>query len=70
MQESRLRNRGTESEDAVNKRLSRAVAEMVYGEDTSNFDIVIINDEIDEAYASLRDFILQDIEDLKNSRGM
>jgi len=50
--------------------LARATDEMVYGEVAGNFDVVLVNDCVDEAYASLRDYILQDIEELKMSRGM
>ncbi|KAI1285745.1 Guanylate kinase [Halotydeus destructor] len=68
--EERLRKRGTDSEEAVRKRLARAMDELAYGEISGNFDVVIVNDEIDVAYTNLRDFILQDIEELKKSRGM
>jgi len=68
--ESRLRNRGTESEEAINRRLTRARDEMAYGSAAGNFDSVLVNDDLDEAYSGLRDFILQDIEELKKSRGM
>lgn len=65
-----MRNRGTESEEAINRRLTRARDEMAYGSAAGNFDSVLVNDDLDEAYSGLRDFILQDIEELKKSRGM
>jgi guanylate kinase len=68
--EERLRQRGTETEESINKRLSRAKYEMVYGEEDGNFDKVIVNDNINEAYQSLLDFILGDIEEIQQSRSM
>uniref|UniRef100_A0A5S6QRW5 Large ribosomal subunit protein eL6 n=1 Tax=Trichuris muris TaxID=70415 RepID=A0A5S6QRW5_TRIMR len=52
--ESRLRDRGTESEDAVRKRLSLAVKDLKAAETESDlFDHVIINDNMDQAYHEL-----------------
>ncbi|KAG0249167.1 hypothetical protein BG011_009550 [Mortierella polycephala] len=55
--EERLRGRGTETEDAIEKRLARARDEWSYGMDPSNFDHVVVNDQLDKAYADLRDYI-------------
>ncbi len=43
--EDRLRGRGTESEEEIQKRLARAVEEMEYAVD---YDEVVVNDKIDE----------------------
>lgn len=43
--EERLRGRGTESEEAIQKRLARAVEEMNYAAD---YDEVVINAQVDE----------------------
>jgi guanylate kinase len=68
--EDRLRKRGTECDEAVKKRLDRATVELDYGREPGNFDALVVNDCVEQAYRSLRDFILQDIEELKKSRGM
>jgi len=68
--ENRLRSRGTEAEDAIQRRLKRAIDEMKFSEANGIFDLTIINDAIDEAYNELREFIVQDINALKFSRGM
>jgi len=68
--EERLRGRGTESEENIQKRLDRSREEMAYGDGEGNFDLVLVNDDIDEAYKTLRDFIIRDIEELKKTRGM
>lgn len=55
--EERLRGRGTETEESLNLRLSRAVDEMAYGEEDGNFDLTIVNDILKVAYASLENFL-------------
>ena len=44
--EQRLRSRGTETEEAISKRLARSAAEL--GE-SSHFDVTIVNDNLQEA---------------------
>lgn len=56
--EERLRSRKTENEESIKKRLHRAQTEMTYGEVAGNFDITIVNDDIEEAYSKLRNFVL------------
>lgn len=58
-QASRLWQRGTESAEAVAKRLARAEAELAYGSQPGNFEAVVINDDIEVAYSDLRDFVLE-----------
>lgn len=48
---NRLRGRGTESEDKVAARLAQAQTELTY---QSQFDYVIVNDDLNEAIADLR----------------
>ncbi|XP_055358009.1 uncharacterized protein LOC129602864 [Paramacrobiotus metropolitanus] len=55
--EKRLRGRGTESEEAVQKRLNAATAELKFGETPGTFDYTIINDDLDKAYSELKDVI-------------
>ena len=49
--ESRLRGRGTDSEDAINTRLANAKIELSRSED---YDYSIVNDDIDLAYDRLK----------------
>lgn len=44
--EMRLRNRGTESEEAITKRLARSAAEL---ERANQFDVTILNDDLSRA---------------------
>ncbi|XP_017790773.1 PREDICTED: guanylate kinase isoform X2 [Habropoda laboriosa] len=60
--EKRLRARKTETEDALQRRLTIARTEMEYGEQNGNFDIVIENDNFSEAYQKLREFIISNLE--------
>ena len=46
------------------QRLGAAAKEMEYGEEEGNFDIIIVNDELDTAYEKLREFILKNVEGL------
>ena len=64
--EARLRERGTENEDSLKKRLDTAKEEMKYGEEKGNFHIVVVNDDLDKAYQSLREYILPEIQKLSN----
>lgn len=57
--EHRLRSRGTESEEVILRRLREAREQLEYGETPGNFDIILVNDDIEDAYASLRNFILR-----------
>ena len=54
----RLRNRATESEAALNKRIDKATHEMTY---SSSFDLIIINDQLEEtinvAEKKVKDFL-------------
>jgi guanylate kinase len=60
--ERRLRNRNTESEESLQKRLNTAKIEMEYGTTPGNFDIIIQNKSFKKAYGKLRDFILKELE--------
>ncbi|KAL5482620.1 GUK1 [Sanghuangporus weigelae] len=59
---ARLCGRGTDSEEAIQRRLRTAVAEIEYAK-TGAHDIVIINDDLDRAYEKLRKVALgEDVE--------
>jgi guanylate kinase len=51
--EKRLRGRGTESEEAVLKRLENAKEELDYGMGEGNFDRVFTNDNLDKTFKAL-----------------
>ncbi|XP_021950770.1 guanylate kinase [Folsomia candida] len=65
---ARLVDRGTETEESLAKRLAVAQAEIDYGITPGNFDLVIVNDEVDKAYGKLREFILPDIQQLEKEK--
>ena len=54
--EKRLRGRGTETEDKIQMRLKNAKGEMEYMDKPGFFDCVIVNDDLDKAYATLKAF--------------
>lgn len=55
----RLRSRNTDSEESVAKRLETAKKELEYAE-TGAHDKIIINDDLNRAYAELEEFIMAD----------
>ncbi|KAK3567737.1 hypothetical protein QTP86_024065, partial [Hemibagrus guttatus] len=57
--EKRLRARKTENEESLQKRLLAALVEMEFSKETGQFDVVIINDNLDEAYRKLKAALLQ-----------
>jgi len=63
--EVRLRERKTETEDSIKKRLERAVEELEYGAKAENFDLVITNDSLETAAAELREFMIVHIEEVR-----
>jgi guanylate kinase len=54
--ERRLRSRGTDSEESIQKRLLAAEKEM---EHMDHFDHVIVNDDLEKAYFALSGIVLQ-----------
>ena len=55
--EVRLKKRGTEDEESLRKRLDLAKTDMVYGKEKGNFDLVLVNDKLEEAYSQLEKFL-------------
>ncbi len=53
--EKRLRHRGTETEASLKKRLAKAAKEMSYADD---FDIVVINDVLEDAVNEVKKIVL------------
>jgi guanylate kinase len=54
--EARLRSHGTENETSTSQRLEQARLELEFAE-TGAHGIVIVNDDLDDAYQQLEDFI-------------
>lgn len=54
--ERRLRGRGTDSEEVIRKRLDKADFELSHA---SEFDVRIVNDDLDKAVEEVRDIILK-----------
>jgi guanylate kinase len=48
--ERRIRSRGTDSEEAIGRRLQRAQVELAAAEE---FDAILVNDDLDQALAAL-----------------
>jgi len=61
--ERRLRGRGTETEEAIRKRLDTSKVEFEYAE-TGPYHHTVVNDELEKAYTNLRDIISKDISKL------
>ena len=55
----RLQGRGTESDDSLQKRLHQAIAELEYSKLPGAHDLIIVNDDLEKAYAELKSFVTQ-----------
>eukprot|EP01031_Cornospumella_fuschlensis_P042692 gene42692-52163_t len=51
--ENRLRNRGTETAEKIKIRLENAVAELAYSKQEGNFDVVLVNDDLEECFTAI-----------------
>jgi guanylate kinase len=60
--EKRLRGRGTETEDAVQKRLDQALKELDFAEQSGIHDKIIINDNLERAYKELDEYVMAQLE--------
>ncbi|KFH43387.1 Guanylate kinase-like protein [Hapsidospora chrysogenum ATCC 11550] len=61
--EARLRGRGTENEESIQKRLAQAKNELEYSKTPGVHDIIILNDDLDTAYKQLEEFVYKAPED-------
>ncbi|GAB5593809.1 guanylate kinase [Umbelopsis nana] len=57
--EKRLRGRGTESEDAILRRLAASRQELEYAQQPNAYDRIIINDDLCKAYNELKNAIFE-----------
>ncbi|SPO03354.1 probable guanylate kinase [Cephalotrichum gorgonifer] len=55
--EQRLRGRGTETEQSVQKRLNQAKVELEYSNTPGVHDIIIVNNDLEAAYKELEEFV-------------
>ncbi|KJZ80247.1 Guanylate kinase [Hirsutella minnesotensis 3608] len=55
--ESRLRGRGTENEESIQKRLAQARSELEYSRTPNVHDKIIVNDDLEQAYKELEGFV-------------
>lgn len=56
--EQRLRGRGTETEESLQKRLSQAENELEYAKQPGAHDKIVVNDDLEKAYVELRDWVV------------
>lgn len=55
--EKRLRDRHTETEEEILRRIGNSKSEVEYGTTPGNFDYVIVNDDLETAFLQLRDIL-------------
>lgn len=58
--ERRLRGRGTDKEGDILKRLEQAKVEMEYAKTPGVHDVVVVNDDLEKAYAEVEEFCLKE----------
>ncbi|KAK0514280.1 hypothetical protein JMJ35_002897 [Cladonia borealis] len=56
--EQRLRGRGTDSEDAIQKRLTQAEKEMAFAKEEGAHEKIIVNNELEKAYKEVEEWIV------------
>lgn len=59
--EQRLRGRGTDSEDSIQKRLAQAKNEIEYCKTEGKDDKVVVNDDLDRAFKELDEWVMKDL---------
>ena len=57
--EKRLRGRGTEKEESIQKRLAQARLELEYSKTPGAHDLIIVNDDLENAYTELEQFVFK-----------
>ncbi|XP_033021342.1 guanylate kinase isoform X1 [Lacerta agilis] len=66
--EKRLRDRQTESEDSLQKRLNAARIDMELSKEPGLFDLIIINNDLEEAYTELKNILAVEIQKAQGSK--
>lgn len=64
--EKRLRDRNTESEESLEKRLRAACVDIQFSQQEGVFDHIVVNDDLNEAYGYLKDVLLEEIRKVKD----
>uniref|UniRef100_A0A8B9R1T0 Guanylate kinase 1 n=1 Tax=Anas platyrhynchos TaxID=8839 RepID=A0A8B9R1T0_ANAPL len=59
LREKRLRDRQTETEESLLKRLSAARVDLELSKEPGLFDLVIVNDDLEKAYSELKEVLLK-----------
>ncbi|KAM6921014.1 guanylate kinase 1b isoform 2-T2 [Xenentodon cancila] len=65
--EQRLRDRQTENEESLQKRLEAARIDMELSKEPGVFDIVIINDDLEKAYEELKEILNEEIQKVQEA---
>ncbi len=63
----RLLNRGTETDISLKMRMDTAMKEMSFAATNSIFDLTIINENVNDAYAEVKDFVRPFVAELRRS---
>lgn len=66
--EKRLRDRQTETEESLQKRLEAARIDMELSKEPGVFDVVIINDDLERAYEELKDILNEEIKKVQEAQ--
>ncbi|XP_060136976.1 guanylate kinase isoform X2 [Zootoca vivipara] len=66
--EKRLRDRQTETEDSLQKRLNAARIDMELSKEPGLFDLIIINNDLEEAYTELKNILAVEIQKAQGSK--
>ncbi|CAL9696171.1 unnamed protein product [Knipowitschia caucasica] len=66
--EKRLRDRQTETEESLQKRLDAARTDMELSKEDGLFDVVIINDDLERAYEELKDVLSEEIKNVQEAQ--
>ncbi|XP_068563478.1 guanylate kinase 1b [Cebidichthys violaceus] len=66
--ETRLRDRQTETEESLQKRLEAARIDMELSNEPGVFDVIIINDDLEKAYEELKDILNDEIQKIQEAK--
>nr|XP_014432366.1 guanylate kinase isoform X1 [Pelodiscus sinensis] len=66
--EKRLRDRQTESEESLLKRLNAARIDMELSNEPGLFDLIIINNDLEKAYSELKEILAEEIQKIQESK--
>ncbi|XP_017281504.1 guanylate kinase isoform X1 [Kryptolebias marmoratus] len=63
--DNRLRARKTESEESLQRRLNAAKVDMELSKEPGVFDVIVVNDRLEDAYVELKQALLEEITKVK-----